>query len=442
MDGALVRPQEAMTARQQTDQRRFRIATASLHCILAALFLLGGCAGGRDTPGVPWLLGATVRSLAGAPPTPPDFYAEPVRVSDTLKFAAITAGGEHACALTMDGDIYCWGSSQHQQLGSAVLTETCGNGTFACSSTPVRLEGAPRFTAVAASMWGTCGLDVSGAAHCWGFGLGGRQRDLLRASSGVPVAVPGGLSFSALTANPAGTRTCGLAPDGRAWCWALSDGSSGGGQSQVFAGPDLVATGSRFVSISFGAEHGCGVDVVRDVYCWGSNQLGQLGVGASALDGGIRESSAPVPVSGQLKLDRIVAASGYSCGLDTQGSLYCWGLGFPVDDRSAARSPRGFPVHGALPISIERAGEKWGALGATTNQFCGLSIDGALYCSATTPNLQVADRRRRAIKVASDQAFTAFAIGGSHACAIGADAFAYCWGSSHVGQVGRSPTGR
>jgi alpha-tubulin suppressor-like RCC1 family protein len=421
-----------MTARHQTDQRRFRIATASLHCILAALFLLlGGCAGGRDTPGVPWLLGATVRSLAGAPPTPQDFYAEPVRVSDTLQFAAITAGADHTCALTMDGDTYCWGSSQHQQLGGAVLTETCGNGTFACSSTPVRVEGVPRFTTAAASIWGTCGLDASGAAHCWGFGLGG-----------APVAVSGGHTFSALTANPAGNRTCGLAPDGRAWCWRSNDGSSGGGQSPLFAGPDPVARDLRFVFLSVGAEHGCGVDSVRDVYCWGSNQLGQLGVGASALDGGIRESSAPVLVGGRLKLDRIVAAPGYNCGLDTNRSLYCWGLGFPVDDRSAARSPRGFPAHGALPVSIEAAGEKWRAMGASTIQLCGLSVDGALYCSATTPNLQVSDRRRRAIRVASEQAFVAFALGGSHTCAIGADGFAYCWGSSHVGQVGRSPAAR
>jgi alpha-tubulin suppressor-like RCC1 family protein len=438
-----VRPQEAMTARHLMDRLRFRIGTASLHCILAASFLLlGGCAGDRETPGVPWLLGATVRSLAGAPPTPPDFYAEPVRVSDTLKFAAITAGADHTCALTMDGDTYCWGSSQYRQLGSAALTETCGNGTFACSSSPVRLEGAPRFTAVTAAIGGTCGLDASGAAHCWGFGLGGRQGNPLGANSGMPVEVPGGHTFSALTSNPAGNRICGLGADGRAWCWGLSHGSSGGGQTRVFAGPDPVATSLRFVSISFGAEHGCGVDVARDAYCWGSNQLGQLGVGASALDGGIRESSAPVPVGGRLKLARIVAAPGYNCGLDTEGSLYCWGLGFPVDDGSAARSPRGFPAHGALPISLEAAGEKWGALGANTNQLCGLSIDGALYCSATTPNLHVSDRRRRAIRVASDQAFAAFAMGGSHACAIGADGFAYCWGSSHVGQVGRSPKGR
>lgn len=389
---------------------------------------------------MPWLLGATVRSLAGVPPTPPDYYTEPVRVGDALKFTAITAGADHTCALTLGGDTYCWGSSQYRQLGGAVPSETCGNGTFACSSTPVRLEDAPRFTAIAASMWGTCGLDVSGRAHCWGFGLGGRQGDPLLSSNGAPLAVPGGHVFAALTSSPTGNRTCGLAPDGTAWCWGPSDGASGGGQ--VFAGPDPVSTGSKLVSIGVGALHACGIDEARDAFCWGSNQLGQLGVGASALAGGIRESVTPVSVRGGLKLNRIVAAAGYTCAVDDEGSLHCWGLGFPVDDRSATRSPRGLPLHGGLPIAIETAGEKWVALGANTNQICGLSMEGALHCSATAPNLRPSDRRRRAIRVDIDQAFAAFALGGSHACAIGADGFAYCWGSSHVGQVGRPPQGR
>ncbi len=410
--------------------------------VAASLLLLGGCAADRDAPGVPRLLGATARSLVGAPPMPPDFYAEPVKVVDTLRFTAITAGADHTCALTLDGDTYCWGSSQHRQLGSAALSETCGNGTFACSSTPVRLEGAPRFTAIAASMWGACGLDASGRAHCWGFGLGGRQEEnALRANYETPIEVPGGRVFAALSSSPTGNRICGLAPDGIAWCWGVTDGSSGGSESRAFAAPGPVSPGARLVSVGLGAQHGCGIDEARDAFCWGNNQFGQLGVGSSALEGGIRESSMPVRVRGQLKLDRIVAASGFSCGLDNEGSLHCWGLGFPVDGRSAARSPRGLPAHGALPIPIETAGDQWVALGANTNQICGLSSAGALYCSATTPNLSVSDRRRRAIRLESEQAFAAFALGGSHACAIAVDGFVYCWGSSHVGQAGRPPRG-
>src|SRR5690606_7547914 len=57
-----------------------------------------------------------------------------VRVSETLTFTSITAGGEHTCALDIDGNTYCWGSNQRRQLGSAQVTETCGRGTFTCSS--------------------------------------------------------------------------------------------------------------------------------------------------------------------------------------------------------------------------------------------------------------------------------------------------------------------
>src|SRR5690606_22615932 len=129
----------------------------------------------------------------------------------------------------VDGDTYCWGSSQYEQLGSASLSEVCGNGTFACSATPVRIEGAPRFTAIAASMWSTCGLDRSGAAYCWGYGLGGRGADSLPAGSPVPLAVPGGHAFATLHSNAAGNRSCGLTYGGEVWCWGPNvDGTNGG----------------------------------------------------------------------------------------------------------------------------------------------------------------------------------------------------------------------
>jgi hypothetical protein len=63
--------------------------------VVAISFLvLGACAHGERTPGVPWLLGATMLSAAGMPPERPDFYDAPVRVSETLKFVAITAGAD------------------------------------------------------------------------------------------------------------------------------------------------------------------------------------------------------------------------------------------------------------------------------------------------------------------------------------------------------------
>jgi alpha-tubulin suppressor-like RCC1 family protein len=63
----------------------------------------------------------------------------------------------------------------------------------------------------------TCGVITSGAAYCWGANPFGQLGTGSTTPSTVPVAVAGGLAFSALSAS--GLHTCGLATDGVAYCW-------------------------------------------------------------------------------------------------------------------------------------------------------------------------------------------------------------------------------
>src|SRR5437773_2528962 len=56
----------------------------------------------------------------------------------------------------------------------------------------------------------------TGAAYCWGAN-GGALGDGSYMNSSIPVAVSGGLSFSALAAG--GGFTCGLTSAGTAYCW-------------------------------------------------------------------------------------------------------------------------------------------------------------------------------------------------------------------------------
>lgn len=163
-----------------------------------------------------------------------------------------------------------------------------------------------------------------------------------------------------------------------------------------------------------------------------------MSAGLSELDGGISASVSPVEVQGGLRLDAVAAAPGYTCGLDAERSVHCWGLGFPLDGNVTVRMPdRRTIAHGGLPLRVSTPPPTFATLAATTTSACALSTAGEVFCFSTSPT--VSPEARPAERVDSDHAFVAVTVSGSHACAIGTDAAAYCWGSSRVGQVGQKP---
>jgi Regulator of chromosome condensation (RCC1) repeat len=72
--------------------------------------------------------------------------------SDAPHFISVTAGADHACALTDGGDAYCWGSNEFGQLRN-------GSSETAPQMVPVRVRTDVKFTIVAAGFKHTCGLE-------------------------------------------------------------------------------------------------------------------------------------------------------------------------------------------------------------------------------------------------------------------------------------------
>jgi len=392
--------------------------------IMAALLFLQSCGGGGG--------GGT----GGTQPPGQEFYASPVRVSETLEFTTLAAGYHHTCAVTTSGDTYCWGSNEYDQLGSSALMESCSDGIFACSGTPVLVDGGHSFTQLAAGIRHTCALDTSGDAYCWGFGLGGQLGDGLRANSREPVAVAGGLKFTTIAATGASGATCGLTSVGDAWCWGInSSGSLGNGSATDGAHvPAPVATSLRFVSFSINQNNACAVSTTRDALCWGSNWYGQLGVGSAGGDGGIANSYVPVAVLGGIKFDQIGAGGSHSCALQSGGAVYCWGLG----DTLGIAGADGYV---SLPmLVVNPGGSPWVSIGIGYGQTCAMTADGELDCWGQVTSLVPNEEAETPLRIESDQTYTEFSGGGAHQCAIGADGLAYCWGINSWGQVGKPPS--
>lgn len=194
----------------------------------------------------------------------------------------ISAGEYRTCAVTVDGVGYCWGDNSRGQVG---------DGTTVNRFVPTPVLGGLHFVSISpGGPTHTCGLTTSGAAYCWGSNVLGKLGDGTTTNRLTPVAVGGGMVFTALSVG-AGNQTCGLTASGAAYCWGINDdGQLGDGTTITRASPTAVAGGLAFVQLSTGTGHTCGVTVDGVAYCWGNNANGQLG------DGGTRPRLVPTAV--------------------------------------------------------------------------------------------------------------------------------------------------
>jgi len=81
----------------------------------------------------------------------------------------------------------------------------------------------------------------------------------------------------------------------------------------------VEALSREIVSIATGGEHSC-IVMNGDVWCWGGNSLGQLGLGTTA------DQATPQKVSvlpGVFK--EVAAGQQHTCALTVEGAVWCWG---------------------------------------------------------------------------------------------------------------------
>lgn len=217
----------------------------------------------------------------------------PIEVAAAGGFRSVSVGPFHVCGVRTDDETVCWGMGGFGQLGVTTTVE-CSSGVVAdaepetCLPTPTPLN--EPLTVVSSAGSHSCGLHEDGRALCWGalaldFGQLGTGQD----PSATPTPVAGQIPFRRIVTagvNRILTSTCGIDTDDVAWCWgAGSEGQLGAPPTGLCSGqpcaavPLRLSDDLRFTDLSLGGEFACGVGTNARVYCWGRNDVGQLGRG-------------------------------------------------------------------------------------------------------------------------------------------------------------------
>ncbi len=126
----------------------------------------------------------------------------PTPVAGGLTFASIQIAHNnqrlgHACGVTRDGLVYCWGEDTNGQTGAApdALCDAGITGPVACNRSPVQVKGVSGAVAVQPGLAHTCAIFNTGTLMCWGENQEGELGDGTTADRTTPAAISGGVAF-------------------------------------------------------------------------------------------------------------------------------------------------------------------------------------------------------------------------------------------------------
>lgn len=348
-------------------------------------------------------------------------------------FASVSAGGQHACAVSIAGDGYCWGRDATGELG---------DGRRENSVAPVRVARRVALTEISAGLHHTCAITVDGVLYCWGWNRYGQLGGGGAADQGVPVAI-GDVAFAHVSSG--WTHTCAVTGAGQAYCWGQnSQGQLGDGTTTDRERPTAVAGGLELVAVASGAFHTCGLTRDGRAYCWGLNQVGQLGTGRTTSE------LSPAPVAGGVRFTAISAGYTHTCALSAAGQAYCWGSNGAGELGNGARSEALALAGSMTPVLVDQRGSggiAFSAVAAGLEHTCAVSTDARIFCWGRGVEGQLGDARQLdrvtpRPAIADDGArFGAISAGaGTFSCGVSRGNGVYCWGRGDSGELGNPTT--
>ena len=244
---------------------------------------------------------------------------ETIDFKTTTAISKLALGENHSCALFVDKTVRCWGDNSYTQLGTGTM-DNIGHTLSSIELWPsISIVNSGDIADLVVGGNISCVVYGSGDARCWGDNTSGQRGVPYLRTYNVARPVFGSTFYQQV--STAYNHTCAITQDGKLDCWGLSGaGLLGDGTNSVNYFPTGNAESRTFKSVAAGTTFSCAQTVENELYCWGLNNHRQLGAGLT-----VDYVTTPVKVQTNLIFTQFVVGAQHACGLIASGDVYCWG---------------------------------------------------------------------------------------------------------------------
>jgi alpha-tubulin suppressor-like RCC1 family protein len=241
---------------------------------------------------------------------------EPTQLSGFSDWSAVSCIGAFTCAMRAGGALYCWGDNHE---GSTAQNDAMGSPDV---TTPQPIAVDARFSEISVGQGAACAIRLDGALFCWGrntssqLGLGDGSPAQQRSPTHV------GDTDDWLTMGVGQEHTCGIRTDRSLWCWGSNTQLPLGFETAPDAKikePTRVGSMNNWRSVNASRLDTCAVTSEGAAYCWGRGAEGQLG------NGGTDNKPVPTLVASDANWREVAVSWFYMCGRQNDDSVWCWG---------------------------------------------------------------------------------------------------------------------
>lgn len=298
-------------------------------------------------------------------------------------------------------------------------------------------------TAVATAERHTCARSSWGYLKCWGYNVDGQLGIGNNTSTLAPTARVNVGQGRTVRSVAAGRRhTCAILDNNTLKCW----GSNWLGQLGIGTNSDTNAPGPTTnlglfrlaKSVTVGNTHTCAILTDDTVKCWGDNAYGQLGLGAGA-GASVNAPGATVFLGAGRTAKSISTHHQHTCAVLDNDTLKCWGQNFAgaLGDGTTVDA---FTPGAAVNLGAGRSAKSVSAGHAHT---CAVLDNDSIKCwgqnvlgSLGTGTTVEAHLPGASVNLGAGRSAMAVTAGGEHTCALLDNSSVKCWGLNASGQLG------